>query len=90
MKKAKIMLLAIAVCATVGTALAFKVKSFGNTTYCYVTTESEPAVGECLSVTTNSEALPWTSGAKIFYTTKPSDKACSQVVCPLIARDFQE
>jgi hypothetical protein len=83
MKKAKIMLLTIAVIATVGTALAFKVNKFGSDTYCYLTTSSQPEVGECTNEVTKKIAI---SGTGIFY--KLKTQACNLETCDAQASSF--
>ena len=81
MKRAKIMLLTIAVIATVGTALAFKVSKFNPNGYCFLTTSSQPATGACTSTLAAGNIFTKsTSAATIFYTEKLGD--CSTLDCP--------
>ena len=77
MKRAKIMLLTIAVFATVGTALAFKVNKFGQTTYCYLTTNVQPDLGQC---TDESDAAAVIPGVGMFYKRKPAS-GCRSAIC---------
>lgn len=85
MKKAKLMLLSIAVIAIVGGALAFRVEKTGSSRYCYVTTDTQPAIGSCEFWVTNRQARPLLSGENhIFYTTTQNVNACSQAECPNI------
>jgi hypothetical protein len=93
MKKAKVMLLAIAIIATVGTALAFKAQKLGSTKYCYTITEEEPPVGICLVTTVDAVAKPYTGGLKAYYTVTQTatEAACSEARCPNVAHTtFEE
>lgn len=81
MKIAKIMLMAIAVFATVGGALAFKAKAIGGDKYCYLITPDKPAIGFCTSTAINAlvdPALPMASG---FYTTTQDVSQCNLADC---------
>jgi Tfp pilus assembly major pilin PilA len=78
MKKAKILLMILAVIATVGTALAFKVVNKGTLRYCYLTTTLQPGTGECTSEAVHLSA---TSGATVFFYTQKT-AACNTLECP--------
>ena len=78
MKKAKVMLLTIAVMASVGTALAFKAHKFGNDTYCYLTTTQQPTVGQCTDEISGAQALP--TGSGVYFQLKPAN-GCSEAAC---------
>jgi hypothetical protein len=83
MKKARIMLMTIAVIATVGTALAFKVNKLGDKTYCYAETTVEPDKCEEKTIV-EAEALP---GTGYFYTIKLAPR-CTSLACPNPAVGF--
>jgi len=87
MKKAKIMLMAIAVLATVGTALAFKVKTVGNKKYVYSITDTRPTASECTLTIQNATALA-TGPQKIYYTETTNLANAGTLECPLEARAF--
>lgn len=82
MKKAKIMLLFIAVIAIVGTALAFKINKLGNTKYCYTITESESRPEDCWPCKVNAAANPYTNGTKIYYSATTNCDNCGTFGCP--------
>jgi hypothetical protein len=87
MKRAKIMLMTIAVVATVGTALAFKVNKLGDTRYCYAETTVQPNNCEEKTIS-NAKAV---SGTGIFYTVKGSGVTnCTSLACPNPAGSFTE
>lgn len=90
MKKAKIMLLAIAVFAVVGTALAFKVKTIGSTQYCWLETDTQPAQGECKEGAVNALMDP-VGSSNFFYTTTTNAANCGSAFlnCPKVARGFR-
>lgn len=82
MKRARIMLLTIAVLATVGTALAFKVAQKGSTAYCYLETTVNPgtAAGACpylLNDAVSILRLP----SKFYYTTLTAADCAHQTDC---------
>lgn len=82
MKRAKMMLLAIAVLATVGGALAFKAQKLGSTKYCYLTTDSQPNKIDCTLKITAS-ARPALPGEIIAFFTSTTDQSkCGQLDCP--------
>ena len=85
MKKAKIMLLTIAVVAIVGIALAFKVKKIGTTTYCYAVTNTQPTDANCNIIVRNKTAPALTLGTKIYYTTTTSACNCGLLACTSVA-----
>lgn len=85
MKKAKIMLLTIAVLATVGGALAFKAKAFGTKDYCYSITNVQPPVGDCTIPKVQGLAHPLVSEEfKAYYTTTTNTLLCEDAICPSI------
>jgi len=85
MKIAKVMLLAIAVFAAVGGALAFKVGKIGNKRFCYITTNVEPQVGDCLKTIINrAERAKLPTDPTVFYTTTNDVTLCSLATCPNI------
>lgn len=85
MKRAKFMLLAIAVLATVGGALAFKAQTMGTKKFCYLTTDTQPAVGACLdNIVDRTERLKQSSDPTIFYTTTNDITKCNLAACPNI------
>jgi hypothetical protein len=87
MKRAKIMLLTIAVIATVGTALAFKVNKFGSNTYCYAETTVQPDKCEEKTIT---DAHP-IAGVGFFYTVKGIGVTrCTSLACPNQAGSWAE
>jgi hypothetical protein len=83
MKKAKIMLVAIAVLATVGGALAFKAAKFGVHKYCYLTTNSQPPKGQCTAFTVNALMQPRNIGGSqtYFYITTEDVELCEDAIC---------
>lgn len=84
MKRARIMLMSIAVLATVGTALAFKVAKKGEFSYCYERTSVQPT--HCLEIINQAEAV---NGTQIFYyTTKVGTTPCNQLDCNKTAQEF--
>lgn len=88
MKRAKIMLMSIAVLATVGSALAFKVAKKGTTTYCYLetTVAPNPAIkGTCPNVINSAKG---NVGTKYFYTTLEASNCSQQDDCSLQAASF--
>jgi len=92
MKRAKVMLMAIAVFATVGAALAFKAQKFGITKYCYTITDSPPPAFNCTS--TASLAIMKEQGQlDIFYTTTTlaTPAACALLQsCPNFAKTIEQ
>jgi hypothetical protein len=92
MKRAKIMLMAIAVLTTVGGALAFKAQKLGNTSYCFLTTAQQPADGACTNFIADKSARPMNTGeATIFYTTTTGTSCASQnLVCASIGVPDQQ
>jgi hypothetical protein len=90
MKKAKVMLLTIAVFASVGAALAFKVHKVGSFDYCYLTTDTRPDVGKCTDKAHNIQVDPNGVGSSIFYTMTSDLNACSQADCPNQAFGLQQ
>jgi len=85
MKKAKVMLMVIAVLATVGTALAFKVQKVGNTKYFYSFTTIPPPPIECTLTADASKMVP-TGQVSIYYTTTTNLANPGQLDCPFFAR----
>lgn len=88
MKRAKVMLLSIAVLATVGGALAFKAKKYGETKYCYLVAENQPSAGQCTSTIQNATAVARTTGSKLFYTVTSDLTKCNESTlnCPNVAQ----
>ena len=89
MKKAKIMLMTIAVLATVGTALAFNVVKKSNSTYCYLETNVDPGTGQgaCPNQINNHIA----NGGKVvnyYYTTLTATSCIFQSNCQKKAFNF--
>jgi hypothetical protein len=93
MKRAKIMLVAIAVLATVGGALAFKAQKFGSTKYCYtITDDPKTGTGACPEFTADSK-ITAIGAIDIWYTTTTgnSQTECAQVTqCPLLGHNIEE
>jgi hypothetical protein len=83
MKKAKIMLLTIAVLATVGGALAFKAEKIGASKYFYLTTNSQPPKGQCTAFV--KDALLQTrhlGGTQTYYYITTEDvELCEDAIC---------
>ena len=77
MKRTKIMLTAIAVIATVGGALAFKVKKSPNTTICTTNVR-----GICAPQSLPNKTAQLINVTAFYYTLKPAGQACSQLQCP--------
>ena len=86
MKKAEILLMTLAIIATIGTALAFKVVKKGSHTYCYLTTTIQPPTGACTSEASASKAVGTTT--VFFYTRKTA--ACNTLECPWEATNFED
>lgn len=83
--------MAIAVLATVGGALAFKVKKFGESKYCYIISANTPPSGECTFTTINSKMVEDQGSSSVWYTTtsNASQQACAQLTqCPNFAKTF--
>jgi hypothetical protein len=80
MKKAKIMLLSIAVFASIGASLAFKIKKNGELDFCYITTNTEPQLGWC-TYTATKVTFDRTVNSKIFYTFTTDPAKCSLASC---------
>jgi hypothetical protein len=92
MKRARIMLLAIAAFATVGTALAFKVQKLGQTQYCFKITDEVPNAGDCVTGIEKATAQR-NSGSMLYYTTTTDFTLCEQddeLVCTTTALGFIE
>jgi hypothetical protein len=75
MKKAKIMLLSVAVVAVVGGALAFKANSKFNRAYCY---RIDPVAGPCQGGCVNCTAVPGVN----WYTLTFNVPNCPMAFCP--------
>jgi hypothetical protein len=90
MKRAKIMLVAIAVLATVGGALAFKAQKFGNVKYCYTTTDSRPEAKDCTVEFTGTFTTTAVGEAVLYYTTTDNQANCGALECPLKGRTTVE
>jgi hypothetical protein len=90
MKRAKIMLMTIAVFATVGTALAFKVAKKGNTTYCYVETTQDPGSGKVCPNTIPAALGVGDTNIQYYYTTLTAINCSQQENCVLKANHFGE
>lgn len=89
MKRAKIMLTAIAVLAIVGGALAFKANTKFANSYCILTTAQTPA--KCTSEIINSkffEVLPVAPVVTYYYITKNLGDVCTQKDC-LVSTSFK-
>ena len=88
MKKAKIMLMVIAVLAVTGGVLAFKAKTTTKPLIC-TTTQATPA-GLCSFDPTSSTISPLV-GIPAFYTTEIVDinTDCSQLTCPYYNPKFR-
>jgi len=82
MKRAKVMLTAIAVLAVVGGALAFKANNKFNKTYCVLTTDGTTG-GSCTSEIANSKffVAPASNQVTWYYTTKLAGDACTAKQC---------
>jgi hypothetical protein len=89
MKKAKIMLMSIAVLATVGTALAFKVAK-GPDTLCYVetTTPPDPTAKACPNTRIESKGVSGTT--QYYYTTLTASSCANQTNCINEAASFAQ
>jgi hypothetical protein len=73
MKKAKIMLSAIAIVAVVAGAFAFKAKTSYNPNRIYYTTVTAGGLGTCALSTTGFTTVPTSqAGATIYYTLSPN------------------
>lgn len=81
MKKAKIMLLTIAVLATVGTMLAFKVKKVGSLSICYIEALQEPSPIACTKTLEDCETGRGGSGTQIYYTSTTNLDNCGNLRC---------
>jgi hypothetical protein len=81
MKKAKIMLVAIAVLATVGGALAFKASKAYSFDYC-VRTIDDQATTLCTTTIANSRTVNLgETGNLYYYTIKPATAECEDITC---------
>lgn len=89
MKKAKIMLLTIAVLATVGTALAFKVKKNGTTSYCYIEGTQIPNPLACIKTKEEATAAR-VSGTQFYYTSTTNLAACGTLACTSTGLNFED
>jgi hypothetical protein len=90
MKRAKIMLMSIAVLATVGTALAFKVAKKGTKTYCYLKTTVQPSASATCPNQIDFALGAGTTNIQYYYTTLASTATdCSQQTnCTQFANRF--
>jgi hypothetical protein len=90
MKRAKILLMSIAVLATVGTALAFNVSKKGNSAYCVLKTKSNPGVGQgvCPNLIDGFEAESGVT--EYYYTTLTSIDCEHQGNCTNQASSFKD
>ena len=89
MKRAKIMLMTIAVFATVGTALAFKVAKKGQTTYCYLQTNVAPGSGQGVCPSRAVKAIANEgSTVQYYYTTLTATNCANQSDCINQANNF--
>jgi len=79
MKRAKIMLTAVAVLAVVGGALAFKANTKFTKTYCILTTVNNPSGGTCTGQFVNSKTS--TTGSRYWYIEKPTGQNCNTQSC---------
>jgi hypothetical protein len=77
MKKAKVMLMSIAVLAIVGGALAFKAKTYGIEDYCFTTTTAAGAL--CVSSALQSTINPILVGK--YITTEAPENCSAGVAC---------
>jgi hypothetical protein len=90
MKKAKIMLMSIAILATVGTALAFKVAKKVQSTYCYLQTTSDPGPGKVCPNTIETVTAEGDTDIQYYYTTLTAIDCSQQEHCELKANRFGE
>ena len=88
MKRAKIMLMSIAVLATVGTALAFKVAKKGDFTYCYLQTTVNPGAGQGACPNTITKALAIDGTTQYYYTLRTATSCSQQTDCTNQAASF--
>ena len=91
MKRAKIMLMSIAVFATVGSALAFKVAKKGSSRYCYLETAMAPGAqaGACPNQIVDALAKPG-GIVNYFYTTLTATDCAHQANCIKAAFNFED
>ena len=82
MKKAKTLLLIITVVTSVGATLAFKVQKFGSDKYCYIETPTQPAASDCIKTISRANAVPFTTGTKLYYTSTTDLTNCGSIACP--------
>lgn len=88
MKKAKIMLSAIAILAVVGGALAFKAQNFTGKKYCTIDAD-QPILRNCTSFITDVIFVLDPNGD--FRVSETSNTVlCNQVTCPTTATEWPE
>lgn len=89
MKKAKIMLIAIAVLATVGGALAFKAQKFTTTKYCTTDSNPNPTTDKnCkLFITSITTDIPVQADFTVFWTTTETNCGTG-LTCSLTSSSF--
>lgn len=91
MKNAKYIIIIIAVFATVGGGLAFKVKMIGNTDYCFAITNVKPEFGECTYQVMQKSARPRLPGEPVvYYTTTDDTNWCFFADCPNVGIPDQQ
>lgn len=87
MNKAKIMLNTVLILSVFEIALAFNIQKFGNSSYCYLTTEQQPAIGSCTFTVQNKTARPMGDSENFVYytiTTTATPQQCALIECPNI------
>lgn len=77
MKRAKVMLIAIAVLATVGGTLAFKASKFNLSRYCTTNVQGAACVNFTEAKTINSGTAAFT----VYYTTTNTNSCASALAC---------
>jgi hypothetical protein len=82
MNRAKVMLLAIAVIASIGAAQAFKMGKLKCHQYCYLTTDTQPPIGQCTAKGDCFDIDLNGTRAIIFYTITTNLNQCAAALCP--------
>jgi hypothetical protein len=91
MKKAKVIIMVIAVFAIVGGALAFKARILGNTDYCFAITNVQPGFAECTYQVMQRSARPRLPGEPVvYYTTTDDTDWCFFADCPNVGIPDQQ
>lgn len=88
MKKAKVLLLSVAVMGVVGGALAFKAKKFTTDFICYTTITANRNLLKSCPLSSFDVTTTLGTPSTIAFTTVTTTTLCTEVSCPTLIKTF--